>query len=78
MLRFAAVDAGLRFYFGGSNKSLMRRHREDDPPNRIFDVFNGAGNAFVPPKSGGPAVDSFGCIIGVETWNSETGVCEED
>lgn len=27
----AAVWAGLRFYFGNSDKSLMRRHREDDP-----------------------------------------------
>ena len=24
--------AGLRFYFGQSDKSLIRRHREDDPP----------------------------------------------
>ena len=46
---YRAVDAGLKIYFGGSGKSLMHRHREDDPPNRIFDVFNGAGNAFVPP-----------------------------
>jgi hypothetical protein len=26
-----AVWAGLRFYFGPEDKSLMRRHREDDP-----------------------------------------------
>ncbi len=26
-----AVWAGLRFYFGSENKSLIRRHREDDP-----------------------------------------------
>jgi hypothetical protein len=26
-----AVWAGLRFYLGGENKNLMRRHREDDP-----------------------------------------------
>ena len=45
---YRAVDVGLKFYFGGPDKSLIRRHREDDPPNRIFDVFNGAGNAFAP------------------------------
>ena len=48
---YRAVDVGLKFYFGGPDKSLIRRHREDDPPNRIFDVFNGAGNAFVPPTA---------------------------
>lgn len=32
---FRAVRAGFRLYFGGSDKSLMRRHREDDPRNRI-------------------------------------------
>lgn len=32
--------AGLRFYFG-SDVSLMRRHREEDPPNRLFgDLFS--------------------------------------
>ncbi len=32
---FRAVRAGLRLYFGGSDKSLIRRHREDDPRIRI-------------------------------------------
>ena len=30
------IFVGLRFYFGGETKSLIRRHREDDP-NPIFD-----------------------------------------
>jgi hypothetical protein len=34
---YFAVSAGLSFYFGGSDKSLIRRHREDDPRNRILD-----------------------------------------
>jgi hypothetical protein len=50
---YRAVDLGVKFYFGASDKSLQRRHREDDPPNRILDVFNGAGNAFTPPTTGG-------------------------
>jgi len=29
---FATVYGGIRFYFGGPEKSLIRRHREDDPP----------------------------------------------
>ncbi|QIG48184.1 hypothetical protein G5V57_10880 [Nordella sp. HKS 07] len=31
------VTGGLSFYFGGGEKSLIRRHREDDPRNRILD-----------------------------------------
>ncbi len=31
------VTGGLSFYFGGGEKSLIRRHREDDPDNRILD-----------------------------------------
>ncbi len=47
---FVAAKAGVTFYFGGNDpgKSLIRRHREDDPPIRGFvgqsgtDIF-GAG-----------------------------------
>ena len=40
---FQNYKAGLRFYFGGSEqKSLIRRHREDDPRSRILD-FSGLG-----------------------------------
>lgn len=36
---YVAVNAGLTFYFGGTgNKSLIRRHREDDPRNRMIDI----------------------------------------
>ena len=39
---FTAVTAGFAVYFGGEDKSLIRRHREDDP--RIFklSIFDGA------------------------------------
>ena len=45
---------GVKIYFGGPDKSLIRRHREDDPRNRSIDIFNAAGNAFTPPPP--PAV----------------------
>ncbi|MEX0345943.1 MAG: hypothetical protein AB3N20_13540 [Rhizobiaceae bacterium] len=32
--------AGLRFYFGQSDKSLIRRHREDDPPATLTSDFD--------------------------------------
>ncbi len=66
---YRAVDAGLRIYFGAPDKSLMRRHREDDPPNRIFDVFSGAGNAFTPAWR--PAMRT----IGVNNYLWRRNVC---
>lgn len=37
---FSSIMAGVSLYFGGEDKSLIRRHREDDPRIRFFDVFN--------------------------------------
>src|SRR5262245_7692921 len=36
---------GLKFYFGGEDKSLIRRHREDDPRNRTLDLFESGFSA---------------------------------
>jgi hypothetical protein len=36
--RFAAAMAGVRVYFGQKDKTLIRRHREDDPPNYMQDT----------------------------------------
>jgi hypothetical protein len=50
------ASVGLSFYFGGNDagKSLIRRHREDDPRNRALEIF-GAGAAgvagAVPPAT---------------------------
>jgi len=35
---YATVFGGVKFYFGADNKTLMRRHREDDPRNQIPDL----------------------------------------
>lgn len=35
---YATVFGGVKFYFGADNKTLMRRHREDDPRNHIPDL----------------------------------------
>jgi hypothetical protein len=32
--------AGLSLYFGGEDKSLIRRHREDDPSLHFFNIFS--------------------------------------
>ncbi len=40
---FYSASAGISFYFGGQSKTLIRRHREDDPPNGVLDIFNAGG-----------------------------------
>ncbi len=37
---YTSVMAGLSLYFGGEDKSLIRRHREDDPRLHFFNIFN--------------------------------------
>ena len=54
---FTSVSAGVSFYFGGEDKSLIRRHREDDPPVYTLDIFG----AFLDDD---PAVDP--CTINPE------------
>ncbi|MBG1231171.1 hypothetical protein [Aestuariivirga litoralis] len=61
---YRAADLGLRFYFGPTAKSLMHRHREDDPPNRILDVFDSVGSQFGKPLTG---PDS--CVPPATHWN---------
>ena len=36
---YLSVLGGLKFYFGGEDKSLIRRHREDDPHDKVLDLF---------------------------------------
>ncbi|TMJ36526.1 MAG: hypothetical protein E6G87_10030 [Alphaproteobacteria bacterium] len=36
---YVSIVGGLKFYFGGEDKSLIHRHREDDPRNRTLDLF---------------------------------------
>ncbi len=48
------ASLGLKLYFGAEDKTLIRRHREDDPRNRTLDIFSAAGSAFKPPLAGVP------------------------
>lgn len=77
--KFVAATAGISFYFGGndSTKSLMRRHREDDPRNRVLDIFGAGAAAFgggTPAAGPGPAPDPE-CSTG-QIRNPESGLCE--
>ena len=43
---FISVLGGVKFYFGGEQKTLIRRHREDDPHDKVMDLFvKGLGKA---------------------------------
>jgi hypothetical protein len=54
---FSSVMAGLSLYFGGEDKSLIRRHREDDPRLHFFDIFNAGVLSPGGPLGGEPCVD---------------------
>jgi hypothetical protein len=49
---FHGVWGGAKFYFGQKDKSLIRRHREDDPinwtPDTLFSIVNSLGTNFKP------------------------------
>ena len=70
---FSSVMAGLSLYFGGEDKSLIRRHREDDPRLHFFDIFNAGVLSPGGPLGGGPE-----CVDDPETyWINECTGDEE-
>ncbi len=74
---FAAVTAGVSFYFGGnqSDKSLIRRHREDDPRNKVLDIFGAGAKAFAGGTASAGTPPPPDCETGFAI-NPETGACE--
>jgi hypothetical protein len=40
---YTSIMGGIRIYFGGDDKSLMARHREDDPPH-LFNLLRQVGD----------------------------------
>ncbi len=55
-----SARAGIRIYFGGGNKSLKDRHRQDDPKERLVN-FNGLNLAdFVPEEPQGISREELG------------------
>ncbi len=47
------IIGGLRFSFGGPQKSLIRRQREDDPFNRLNQLIRRVANPPTAPSGGG-------------------------
>jgi hypothetical protein len=57
-----SVLGGAKMYFGSGQKSLIQRHREDDPENLLpDDLYSIVGDAYCPPGSEeiGGFCDSF-------------------
>jgi hypothetical protein len=48
-----SAKIGIKGYFGGDpDKSLIDRHRQDDPPNRALDLFGAAGDLLTATPDG--------------------------
>jgi hypothetical protein len=49
---FHGIWGGVKFHFGQRDKSLMARHRQDDPviwsPEQLFTIINNAKRSFIP------------------------------
>jgi hypothetical protein len=54
---FTSVMGGVKFYFGGSSKSLIDRHRQDDPADGLFDFLGGAAALGDNDHNGGVCQD---------------------
>ena len=54
---------GVRVYFGDPGKSLIRRHREDDPDNSLpDDLFTTTGGSYCPADKPYYQTDSNTCL----------------
>lgn len=58
---FEGVWGGLRFYVGQKDKTLIQRHRQDDPiewtPETLFSITNSQSSSPVPPRNNPPPPD---------------------
>lgn len=71
---FMSLTAGVKFYFGGPQKSLIDRHRQDDPADGLFDFLGGAASA-ASSGDGTPILD--GCTTdGVCDGCTADGICD--
>jgi hypothetical protein len=67
-----SIMGGVKGYFGGddSNKSLIDRHRQDDPPNRFLSVLLASGSLLYQTAPSGP-VCGDGEQVGVGEHENE-------
>ena len=58
---YASVWAGLRVYVGAESKTLIRRHREDDPGNKLTSNIFDFDNCLIEPDFGDDSDGFIGC-----------------
>jgi len=67
-----SAKIGIKGYFGGDpDKSLIDRHREDDPPNRALSLFSAAGLLLVQ-QAGEEPPPPDACSLDPESCDSES------
>ena len=75
-----SAKIGIKGYFGEPDKSLIDRHRQDDPPNRVLDLFGAAGNLMADTTvEPGDFDNETACREAGFYWNGPTeteGACE--
>jgi len=59
-----SVWGGLKLYFGPTDKSLVARHRRDDPGNYTTDMATSTVNGKTPTSTGSSSLKS--CPLGVK------------
>lgn len=66
-----SAKIGLKGYFGDEGKSLIDRHRQDDPRNRVLDLFSAANGLFDDPE----LTPEEQCELDGGTWLDNESVC---
>jgi hypothetical protein len=63
---------GIKGYLGDPGKSLIDRHRQDDPPNRALDLFSAAGDLLTPDPELTPEEQ---CALDGGVWLDNESIC---
>lgn len=73
------ATVGLKHYFGDPDKSLIDRHRQDDPPDRALDFFGAAGSQLFDTATTTTPVDpEQACIEAGGVWFDTETFCYFD
>jgi len=67
-----SAKIGIKGYFGDPDKSLIDRHRQDDPRNRALDLFSAAGDLLTADPALTPEEQ---CELDGGSWFDNESVC---
>lgn len=65
------ATVGLKHYFGDPDKSLIDRHRQDDPPDRALDFYGAAGDQIHKVATPKTLTAAEQCVVDGGVWNLE-------